>query len=84
MNYWCGIIASAHYVPALNTEEEEGQLLNSAVKIPSYITIFFMILQLKNLRNLDINNHCKAICAPSFNYFEFQQNLRIIWIGFVE
>lgn len=84
MNYWCGIIASAHYVPALNIEVEEGQLLNSAVKIPGYITIFFMILQRKNLRNLDINNQCKAICAPSFNYFEFQQNLRIIWIGFVE
>lgn len=84
MNYWCGIIASARYVPGLNIQVEEGQLLNSAVKIPSYITISFMILQLKKLRNLDINNQCKAICAPSFNYFEFQQNLRIIWIRFVE
>lgn len=49
MNYWCGIIASARYVPALNIQVEEGQLLNSAVKIPGYITIFFMILQLKKL-----------------------------------
>lgn len=84
MNYWCGIIASVHYVPALNIEVEGGQLLNSAVKIPSYITISFMILQLKNLRNLDIYNQCKAICVATSNYFEFQQNLRIIWIRFVE
>lgn len=39
MNYWCGIIASARYVPALNIQVEEGQLLNSAVKISGYITI---------------------------------------------